>query len=301
MGEFVNLQYLSISGIGLSSLEHFPHLPHLQKLNLSHNSISKGLHHLEKADLLSIIALDLSFNPLNKLAEIEYLSSMERMINLNFQSCPVTRTPDYRLNVSSILPFVKFLDQFDVNGKPGIISMVIPRDEVKEVGNNITPSKRLRTGPPPQHGKLYLSTEYASIASLLSNINVPQAEAINVSDDSSDQLDETLLDSPSTIKIANGTPSAPQGSDTEDSVVDNVPAILRMMGVSCPENDDDDDEDFHPGEVEDSGQETEDDEEEEQENEDREEDDDDEEQREHSPKRRRESTSTTDGEHKRRK
>jgi len=287
--EFIHLEYLSLSGIGLSSLEYFPHLPRLQRLNLSNNAISKGLHHLEKAELHSLVYLDLSFNGISKLAELEHLSTMEKLLHLNLAGCPVTRTPDYRLNVECILPTLRSLDQYCATGKEQpMVNLEISQEETRITASITPPSKRSRTGPPPQHGKLYLATEFSgiisSVSSTLSNANYYNAqtniETIYVHDSDDETFgdeedpgfdsDSERVYGPANIVVDSKSagPSAPSvASDTEvvaassEITQEEQDRVVRMLQGN-DSDDSEDDEEYDP-DGNNSSRETEDEEEDE--------------------------------------
>jgi len=286
--EFIHLEYSSLSGIGLSSLEYFPHLPRLQRLNLSNNAISKGLHHLEKAELHSLVYLDLSFNGISKLAELEHLSTMEKLLHLNLAGCGVTRTPDYRLNVECILPTLRSLDQYCATGKEQpMVNLEISQEETRITASITPPSKRSRTGPPPQHGKLYLATEFSgiisSVSSTLSNANYYNAqtniETIYVHDSDDETFgdeedpgfdsDSERVYGPANIVVDSKSagPSAPLASDTEvvaassEITQEEQDRVVRMLQGN-DSDDSEDDEEYDP-DGNNSSRETEDEEEDE--------------------------------------
>uniref|UniRef100_A0A8C5NZZ5 Acidic leucine-rich nuclear phosphoprotein 32 family member n=1 Tax=Jaculus jaculus TaxID=51337 RepID=A0A8C5NZZ5_JACJA len=94
--EFVNLEFLSLIGVGLMSVSNLPKLPTLEKLELSDNRIFGGL--------------DISAEDGNTLKDI---STLEPLKNLDLFNCEVTHLNDYRESVFRLLPQLTFLDGYD--------------------------------------------------------------------------------------------------------------------------------------------------------------------------------------------
>uniref|UniRef100_A0A3Q2YNQ7 Acidic leucine-rich nuclear phosphoprotein 32 family member n=1 Tax=Hippocampus comes TaxID=109280 RepID=A0A3Q2YNQ7_HIPCM len=72
--EFVNLVFLSLIDVGLSSISNIPRLEKLKKLELSDNKISGGLEVLAK-QLPNLTHLSLSGNKLKEISTLEPLHS----------------------------------------------------------------------------------------------------------------------------------------------------------------------------------------------------------------------------------
>ena len=111
---FTQLKHLSIANVGLSSLADFPTLPHLETLILSDNRIAGGLEHLVQAGLKSLKDLDLSNNKIQLLEDLAPLARL-KLQSLDLYECPVTRGPEYRAKVFSMMKSLQFLDKADVN------------------------------------------------------------------------------------------------------------------------------------------------------------------------------------------
>lgn len=113
--EFCNLESLSLINVGLTSLKGFPKLPNLRKLELSDNRISGGFNLLSGSPKLS--TLNLSGNKIASLDALEPLKEFKNLKQLDFFSCEVTQTENYREKVFALLPGLVYLDGFDQNDK----------------------------------------------------------------------------------------------------------------------------------------------------------------------------------------
>ncbi|KAK3547811.1 hypothetical protein QTP86_031462 [Hemibagrus guttatus] len=110
--EFVNLEFLSLINVGLTSISNLPKLHKLKKLELSDNRISGGLEILaEKGPNLT--HLNLSGNKLKDLSMLEPLRDLPRLKSLDLFNCEVTTLDDYRVSVFKLLPQITYLDGYD--------------------------------------------------------------------------------------------------------------------------------------------------------------------------------------------
>nr|XP_061811101.1 acidic leucine-rich nuclear phosphoprotein 32 family member D-like isoform X5 [Nerophis lumbriciformis] len=110
--EFEELEYLSIVGVGLTTIAHLPKLKKLKKLELSDNKISGGLEVLaEKCPNLR--HLNLSDNRIKDLRTIEPLKDISTLKSLELFSCEVTNLSEYREGVFKLLPQLIYLDGYD--------------------------------------------------------------------------------------------------------------------------------------------------------------------------------------------
>uniref|UniRef100_A0A8D0GU84 Acidic leucine-rich nuclear phosphoprotein 32 family member n=1 Tax=Sphenodon punctatus TaxID=8508 RepID=A0A8D0GU84_SPHPU len=111
-GEFVNLEFLSLINVGLTSVLNIPKLPNLKKLELSDNRISGGLDVLAEK-LPKLTHLNLSGNKLKDIGTLEPLKKLESLKSLDLFNCEVTNLNDYRESVFKLLPQLTYLDVYD--------------------------------------------------------------------------------------------------------------------------------------------------------------------------------------------
>ncbi|KAL6484047.1 hypothetical protein MHYP_G00089200 [Metynnis hypsauchen] len=110
--EFVNLEFLSLINVGLTSIANLPKLAKLKKLELSDNRISGGLEVLSEK-LPNLTHLNLSGNKLKDLSTLEPLRNLNRLKSLDLFNCEVTTLDDYRGSVFKLLPQITYLDGYD--------------------------------------------------------------------------------------------------------------------------------------------------------------------------------------------
>jgi len=114
--EFVNLTRLSVISAGLTSFKGFPGkwLSNLEKLDVSENRISNGLHHIQ--DCPSLTHLCLSGNKLKDLSVLEPLAKLEKLSHLELLNTPISEQEKYRSQVFALLPQLKVIDGQDKDG-----------------------------------------------------------------------------------------------------------------------------------------------------------------------------------------
>ncbi|KAM9313860.1 acidic leucine-rich nuclear phosphoprotein 32 family member B isoform 2-T2 [Pholidichthys leucotaenia] len=110
--EFVNLEFLSLINVGLTSVSNLPKLAKLKKLELSDNRISSGLDVLAEK-LQNLTHLNLSGNKLKDISTLEPLKKLVNLKSLDLFNCEVTGLHDYRESVFSLLPQLTYLDGYD--------------------------------------------------------------------------------------------------------------------------------------------------------------------------------------------
>uniref|UniRef100_A0A8D0BG88 Acidic leucine-rich nuclear phosphoprotein 32 family member n=1 Tax=Salvator merianae TaxID=96440 RepID=A0A8D0BG88_SALMN len=115
-GEFVNLEFLSLINVGLTSVLNLPKLPKLKKLELSDNRISGGLDVLAEK-LPNLTHLNLSGNKLKDISTLEPLKKLDSLKSLDLFNCEVTNLNDYRESVFKLLPQLTYLDGYDQEDK----------------------------------------------------------------------------------------------------------------------------------------------------------------------------------------
>lgn len=106
--EFVNVELLSFSNTGLTSLANLPELPELKRIELNGNGLGgstlkellkyKQLHTIKFAD-----------NNVTDFGEVEALKD-SLLGNLSFAGNPIAELPDYRDRMFELLPELELLD-----------------------------------------------------------------------------------------------------------------------------------------------------------------------------------------------
>ncbi|XP_034401587.1 acidic leucine-rich nuclear phosphoprotein 32 family member E [Cyclopterus lumpus] len=130
---FVELEFLSMVNVGLSSLAKLPSLPKLRKLELSDNNLSGSLETLsEKCPNLTY--LNLSGNKIKELSNVEALQNLKSLQSLDLFNCEITSLEDYRESVFDLLPQVTYLDGFDQEDNEAPDSEADDEDEDGEDG-----------------------------------------------------------------------------------------------------------------------------------------------------------------------
>ncbi|GIL79967.1 hypothetical protein Vretimale_12827 [Volvox reticuliferus] len=114
---FVNLKFLSLAGLGLTTLDGFPKLPQLVRLNLSDNRITGGLQHLVDAGLTSLRILELANNRIATAEELAPLKELKALQVLDLDQCPISKQPNYSSKVFAMLDELKYLDSVDKEGR----------------------------------------------------------------------------------------------------------------------------------------------------------------------------------------
>nr|XP_044998385.1 acidic leucine-rich nuclear phosphoprotein 32 family member B-like [Jaculus jaculus] len=110
--EFVNLEFLSLIGVGLMSVSNLPKLTKLKKLEFSNNRIFGGLDILGE-ELPYLTHLNLSGNTLEDISTLEPLKKLDCLKSLDLFNCEVTNLNDYRESVFKLLPQLSYLDGYD--------------------------------------------------------------------------------------------------------------------------------------------------------------------------------------------
>ncbi|KAL0271840.1 UNVERIFIED_CONTAM: hypothetical protein PYX00_008806 [Menopon gallinae] len=128
--EFVNLESLSLINVGLTSLKGFPKLPNLKRLELSDNRISNGLNLLHTSPKLT--NLNLSGNKIKDLEALEPLKELKNLRNLDLFNNDTTNIQNYREQVFSLIPSLKYLDGYDIDEKEA--ESEVEEEEDEDVG-----------------------------------------------------------------------------------------------------------------------------------------------------------------------
>lgn len=87
----------------------FPCFSRLKTLLLAHNNIT----HID-ADFFhmapSLRLLSLAFNGINEYNELSFLKYLPQLTTLVLEGCPITKNPDYRVQIAALSPSVRDLD-----------------------------------------------------------------------------------------------------------------------------------------------------------------------------------------------
>ncbi|XP_054549941.1 acidic leucine-rich nuclear phosphoprotein 32 family member B-like [Talpa occidentalis] len=110
--ESVNLEFLSLIGVGWISVSNLPKLPKLKKLELSDNRIFGVLDMLAEK-LPNLKHLNLSGNKLEDTSTLEPLKRLACLKSLDLCNCEVTDLNDHREGVFKLLPRLTCLDGCD--------------------------------------------------------------------------------------------------------------------------------------------------------------------------------------------
>lgn len=113
--EFENLEYLTLSNIGLTTLKGFPKLSNLKQLELGENCLNGGLENL--APCVNLTHLDLKSNKIQCIEQLEPLAILKNLKSLELENCEIAKTDRYREKIFALLPNVKYIDGLDVNGE----------------------------------------------------------------------------------------------------------------------------------------------------------------------------------------
>uniref|UniRef100_A0A915P9J5 Dynein assembly factor 1, axonemal homolog n=1 Tax=Meloidogyne floridensis TaxID=298350 RepID=A0A915P9J5_9BILA len=114
--EFSQLTALYLVYVGLTSLDGLPKLPALHTIDLSDNKLTGGFEILvEKCPRLRII--DLCANKIKTIETLEPLKNLSELSELDLFECRVTKLPNYRKDIFTLLPQIKYLDGFDINDR----------------------------------------------------------------------------------------------------------------------------------------------------------------------------------------
>nr|CAD2125456.1 unnamed protein product [Meloidogyne enterolobii] len=114
--EFSQLTALYLEYVGLTSLDGLPKLPALHTIELGDNKLTGGLEILvENCPRLRFI--DLSANKIKTIETLEPLKNLSELSELDLFECRVTKLPNYRKDVFTLLPQIKYLDGFDINNE----------------------------------------------------------------------------------------------------------------------------------------------------------------------------------------
>lgn len=113
---FVNLESLSLSAVGLTSLEGLPCSTSLRCLVVSDNKLSGGLDVLVSC-CPNLRKLDLTNNRMATVDALRPLSALSALLSLEVEANPLALKPDYRQEIFKIIPSLTSLDQQDIYGQ----------------------------------------------------------------------------------------------------------------------------------------------------------------------------------------
>lgn len=109
-----SLNFLSLSGCGLTSLSNFPTLDALLKLDLSKNLITAGLDNLSECQ--ELLQLSLSDNQIKTIDSLRPLANLTNLLSLELDGNPVVEVEGYREKVFELINSLEILDGLDVEG-----------------------------------------------------------------------------------------------------------------------------------------------------------------------------------------
>ncbi|OAF67637.1 Acidic leucine-rich nuclear phosphoprotein 32 family member A [Intoshia linei] len=112
---FMKLETLSLNNVGLKSIKNFPKLISLTTLVLSDNKISDSLDELIKCRKIS--TLNLSGTNIKTLAEISPLHELRYLRSLDVTNSPITKVPDYRQKIFTMIPHIRYIDGVSINNE----------------------------------------------------------------------------------------------------------------------------------------------------------------------------------------
>jgi len=110
-----SLLFLSLNDCLLSTLENFPTLPNLIRLELTDNKIN-GKEFEKLAQFKEVQSLSLGGNPVSEYKDLEPLSGLTNLVQLDLFGCPVSEKADYREKVFGIFKQLEILDNQDQDG-----------------------------------------------------------------------------------------------------------------------------------------------------------------------------------------
>jgi Leucine-rich repeat (LRR) protein len=119
--EFTQLTTLSLINVGLTSLDGLPKLPALRTIDLSDNKLSGGLDKLTQ-NCPRLYHLNLCANKIDAIKTLEPLKDLKELTALDLFDCSITELPDYRKDVFTLLPKIRYLDGFDINDEEADLS-----------------------------------------------------------------------------------------------------------------------------------------------------------------------------------
>ncbi|KAF9289524.1 hypothetical protein BGZ68_009214 [Mortierella alpina] len=116
LDHFQNLVKLSMNSSQCESLKGFPKLPLLRSLLLADNNLSSGFEALAKADLQSLVRLDLSGNKISDVDVLEPLVALENLQYLSVAENEIAGQENYRDAIFDVLPQLITVDGLDRDG-----------------------------------------------------------------------------------------------------------------------------------------------------------------------------------------
>eukprot|EP00884_Botryococcus_braunii_P003343 jgi/Botrbrau1/13009/Bobra.0389s0008.2 len=128
---YVNLVSLSLSAVGLTSLEGLPASAALRTLVVSDNKIAGGLDVL-KTCCPNLRRLDLSNNRMASMLALQPLSALSVLQSLELEANPLASLPNYREAIFKLNPALTVIDQQDILGKDALHDEEEDGDEEEE-------------------------------------------------------------------------------------------------------------------------------------------------------------------------
>lgn len=128
---YVNLASLSLSAVGLTSLEGLPTSAALRTLVVSDNKISGGLDVLATC-CPNLRRLDLTNNRMASVSVLQPLSALSVLQSLEVEANPLASVPNYRQAIFKLIPSLGVIDQQDIHGKEALNDEEEDGDEEEE-------------------------------------------------------------------------------------------------------------------------------------------------------------------------
>jgi Leucine-rich repeat len=109
------LELLALNNTGIKSLVNLPDAPNLSRIEMTDNHMSGAeLKHLLKYTKLTTVKF--GANNIKELAELEVLSQLQFLVNLDLSANPVSEKEGYKERVFEIFPKLVVLDGYDREG-----------------------------------------------------------------------------------------------------------------------------------------------------------------------------------------
>jgi hypothetical protein len=113
--KFPDLLFLSLNDCLLTTLTGFPKLPKLIRLELTDNKVSAA-QLANVGHLTELQSLSLGGNPISNFDELNGLTKLNKLIQMDLFGCPVSEDAKYREKIFSMFPSLQILDNKDKEG-----------------------------------------------------------------------------------------------------------------------------------------------------------------------------------------
>lgn len=114
---FTSVEVLCMNETGIRSLENLPTMPLLKRFELQENKLSGDeLKHLSKY-ASTLVVLKLASNKFTTLDQLNSLTGLKELKNLDLGANAVTEVADYKKKVWELLPNLEVLDGYNKKGE----------------------------------------------------------------------------------------------------------------------------------------------------------------------------------------